>query len=133
MDILKILEQDYHNFPKNQHFELYADQVYFKDPLTEFRGSDRYQKLIGFMAKWFQAIELELHSIDQNEDLITTRWTLSWITPVPWQPHIQISGQSELKLDIDQKICSHIDYWDCSPWQVLAQHFRVQQREKKRN
>lgn len=123
MDILEILEQDYRHFPEHQHYELYADQVYFKDPLTEFRGIDRYRQLIGFMAKWFQSIHLELHEIAQKQDLITTRWTLSWTTPIPWKPQIQISGHSELKLNGDRKIYSHIDYWDCSPWQVLAQHF----------
>jgi len=34
MAILDTIRLDYQNFPENQHYELYANNVYFKDPLT---------------------------------------------------------------------------------------------------
>ncbi len=123
MDILEILTADYQRFPEQPTFSIYAPDVYFKDPLTQFRGLKRYQEMIGFMQRWFQEIQLELHSISTEGTLITTRWTLSWTTPLPWQPRIHISGRSDLLLDHNGLICSHIDYWDCSIWNVLQQHF----------
>jgi hypothetical protein len=123
MNIIEILKEDYQRFPRDQTYEIYAKDVYFKDPMTEFRGIKRYQSMIGFMTHWFQNIQMELHDIKQICDRIETRWTLSWTTPLPWQPRIAISGRSELMLNEQNLIISHIDYWDCSRWDVLQQHF----------
>ena len=123
MDILEILEADYQRFPINQTYNIYHPNVYFKDPLNEFRGLAKYKQNIAFISTWFREIKLELHGMSQTENTIKTQWTLKWIAPVPWKPPIAIPGWSELQLDSDNLIVSHIDYWDCSRWDVLKQHF----------
>lgn len=123
-DILDIIKADYQQFPKNQHYEIYDDNVYFKDPLNEFRGCDRYQNMIALIDRWFKHPQLDLHQIQQSDRCIRTDWTLSWTTPLPWNPRISIDGWSELKLSEDEKIISHIDYWHCSRLDVLKQHFQ---------
>ena len=122
MDIIAILQQDYQRFPLDQTYDIYADNVYFQDPLNQFRGIKRYREMIGFMGQWFQAIKMDVHAIEQQGNIINTRWTLHWITPLPWRPRIAISGRSQLTLDDNNLIISHIDYWDCSRWDVLRQH-----------
>ena len=124
MDIISIIKQDYQNFPADQTYSIYAENVYFQDPVNTFRGIERYQKMIGFMSNWFYDIQLDLHDISQSENVITTRWTLSWTAPAPWQPRMAIPGWSELKLDTDGLINSHIDYWDISRLDVLKQLFQ---------
>jgi hypothetical protein len=106
----------------NQTYDIYGDNVYFKDPMNEFRGIDRYREMIGFMSAWFQDIKMDLHGIDRNGDRIDTRWTLHWTTPLPWRPRIAIPGRSELTLDGNDRIISHIDYWDIPKTSVIAQH-----------
>lgn len=129
MSLLDRLRQDYQHFPADQSYDLYAEDVYFKDPLNEFRGVDRYRQNIGFIERWFQDIHLELHDITQPaSDRIETRWTLSWTAPVPWQPRIRIPGWSELHLNAVGQICEHVDYWDCSRLAVLGQLFRLRQQ-----
>ena len=123
MDILEILSTDYRNFPKNQTYRIYAEDVYFRDPLTEFRGCDRYQRMIHFIDTWFLNPQLDLHQIQRNGNQIQTQWTLSWTTPLPWKPRISISGWTELQLNDQSLIISHVDYWHCSRWDVLKQHF----------
>jgi hypothetical protein len=123
MDIIEILKQDYQNFPKEQNYAIYGENVYFQDPLTKFSGLPRYQKMIAFIDQWFLNVQLDVHQIERQEEQIKTEWTLSWNTPLPWQPRIEISGRSELILNQDDQIISHIDYWYCSPWDVLRQHF----------
>jgi hypothetical protein len=123
MNIIDILRQDYAKFPDDQTYEIYAEDVYFQDPMTSFRGLKRYRQTIAFIKTWFKSPHLELHNIDRADNLITTRWTLSWYTPLPWKPKITISGRSELLLNEDEFIISHIDYWDCSRGDVLKQHF----------
>ena len=124
MDILDQIRLDYQRFPHDQSYHLYADDVYFEDPLNKFRGVDRYRRMIGFISQWFKDVDLQLHDIQYaNSSQINSRWTLSWVAPVPWQPRMSIPGRSELGLGEDGKVISHIDYWDCSRLSVLGQLF----------
>ena len=123
MDIVKTLKQDYQNFPDNQTYEIYAEDVYFKDPLNEFRGIQRYQKMIDFLGSFFKDVNLELHDISQTENKIKTEWTLKMTSPLPWKPRLSIPGWTELKLNQDNLIVSHIDYWHISRFNVLQQNF----------
>lgn len=123
MDIIETLKADYQRFPVNQTYSIYADNVYFQDPMTKFRGIERYKKMIQFMKTWFLSIKMDVHDIRQEEDFIRTEWTLSWNTPLPWKPRISISGWSELGVNSENLIVSHIDYWHCSRFDVLKQHF----------
>jgi hypothetical protein len=123
MDILDILKTDYRKFPQDQTYSIYASDVYFKDPMNEFRGCDRYRQMIAFINTWFIDPQLDLHDIQRNDRQIRTNWTLSWTTPLPWKPRTQIPGWSELELNFEGLICAHIDYWHCSKLEVLRQQF----------
>lgn len=123
MNLVEILKEDYLRFPLDQTYRIYAEDVFFKDPVTEFRGIARYQQMIGLMNTWFKSPKMDLHDIQQVGDRIHTRWTLSWTTPLPWQPRIAIDGRSELELNAEGLIKAHLDYWDCSRLDVLKQHF----------
>ena len=124
MDILTILRQDYARFPIDQSYQIYAEDVFFQDPLNRFRGVQRYRQMISFIDKWFEHPNFELYALDRVDRSITTRWALSWNTPLPWKPRIKITGRSELVVNESELIISHIDYWDCSPLDVVKQHFR---------
>lgn len=122
MDILEVLRSDYDNFPNHQTYEIYAEDVFFKDPLNQFRGRDRYRQMISFIQTWFRQPRLDLHQIQRSGNQIRTDWTLSWTTPLPWQPRIAIAGWSELELNDQELIVAHLDYWHCSAWDVIWQH-----------
>ncbi|MEH2316093.1 DUF2358 domain-containing protein [Nostoc sp.] len=123
MDIIKILKEDYQRFPLNQTYSIYAPDVYFQDPLNKFRGVKRYKEMINFIQTWFLDPKMDLHNIQRLEDTIKTEWTLSWNTPLPWKPRISIPGWSELGINSDDLIVSHVDYWNCSRLDVVKQHF----------
>jgi hypothetical protein len=124
MAIIDQLKQDYARFPVEQTYSLYAESVRFKDPMTSFTGLDRYREMIGFLAKFFSDIQMDLHDISQAEPrLITTEWTLHMTPPLPWSPRLSIPGRSELRLDANGLINAHVDYWHCSKWAVLKQVF----------
>ncbi|MGC9505279.1 DUF2358 domain-containing protein [Baaleninema sp.] len=125
MDILEILKQDYQNFPENQTYDIYAEDVYFRDPLNQFRGRDRYRQNIDFIRTWFKNVQLDLQKIDRTDNRIETRWTLHWNAPLPWNPRISIPGWTELQLNDAGKIASHIDNWNCTKWDVVKQHFPI--------
>jgi hypothetical protein len=123
VNLVEIIVQDYQNFPQNQSYHIYAEDVYFQDPLNKFHGVQKYQDMIGFLGNFFRDINLQLHNINLEEEIIKTEWTLNMIPPLPWKPLISIPGWSELKLNQDNLIISHIDRWHISPWSVLLQIF----------
>lgn len=123
MDIINIIKIDYQNFPENQTYHIYDQNVHFKDPVYNFYGLKRYQEMIVFLKKWFKNLKLELHEIEKNSNQIDTKWTLSWNSPLPWQPFIKVSGRSELILNENNLIIGHYDYWNCSKFDVIKQHF----------
>ena len=123
-ELAEVIREDYRHFPENQSYDVYADDVYFKDPLTEFRGIAAYKRNIAFIRRWFGDPLLELHSLNTDGNKIDTRWTLTWTTPLPWKPRVRIPGRSQLTVSDRGLVQSHIDYWDCSKWDVVKQHFR---------
>lgn len=123
-NILDIVQADYAKFPEAQTYSIYSKDVYFKDPVYNFRGIRQYQKMIGFITFWFKNLKLDLHGITRNDNLIKTQWTMSWDAPLPWKPRIAVIGWSELSLDATgELIISHVDYWECSKLDVIKQHF----------
>jgi Uncharacterized conserved protein (DUF2358) len=123
MDIIEILKADYQRFPVNQTYSIYTTDVYFQDPVFKFRGLALYKWMIKFIQTFFLNVKMDLHNIQRQEDTIKSEWTLSWNSPLPWKNHISISGWSELRLNTDDLIVSHIDYWHCSRLDVIKQHF----------
>ena len=122
-DLVEILKEDYQRFPDNQTFEIYAEDVYFKDPLNEFRGVKKYQAMIKFLGSFFNNIEMEVHNVTTKGTTIKTEWTLNMTSPLPWKPRISIPGWSDLEVNQDNLIVSHVDRWHISPWNVLRQNF----------
>jgi Uncharacterized conserved protein (DUF2358) len=123
INIVESLKADYEKFPSDQTYSLYAKNVFFKDPWISFRGVKLYRIMIQFIERTFTDAAMDLHQIQQIGPQIDTRWTLSWIAPAPWKPKMIISGRSELILNSEGLIQSHIDYWDCSRLDVLRQLF----------
>ena len=122
-DLVAILQEDYARFPENQTYDIYADNVYFKDPLNEFRGVKKYQAMIKFIGTFFGNVEMEVKDVSKQGDLIKTEWTLNMTSPLPWKPRLSIPGWSELVVNQENLIASHVDYWHISPWSVLRQNF----------
>jgi len=124
MNLLETVRADYSKFPEAQTYSIYDSDVFFKDPVYEFRGLERYKKMIGFITYWFSELKLELHDIQQEQNIISTQWTMSWNAPLPWKPRIFVTGTSELKVSERGLIIAHIDYWNCSRFSVIKQHFQ---------
>ncbi|MFS8854014.1 DUF2358 domain-containing protein [Synechococcus sp. H55.2] len=125
LDLVAILRADYARFPRDQTYSIYDPQVYFRDPLNEFRGLDRYRAMIASLERWLQDIHLELHDIHQSGSHIRSEWTLRGsLSFLPWRPRLCIPGWTEMRLNPAGLIESHVDYWRCSRWKVMRQMFR---------
>ncbi len=123
MSLVEVLREDYARFPANQTYSLYAQDVFFQDPMNRFHGIDRYRAMIKLIETVFVHVQMDLHAIEQIGDEIKMRWTLSWTAPLPWKPRMAISGRSELQVNSAGLISSHVDHWDCSRLDVVKQIF----------
>lgn len=122
-DLTAILREDYARFPDNQTYEIYAQDVYFKDPLNEFKGVKKYRAMIGFLGSFFGDVKMDVHDMNRSGSTIKIEWTLNMTSPLPWKPRLSIPGWTELDVNDENLIGSHIDYWHISPWNVLRQNF----------
>lgn len=123
MDIVEVLREDYQRFPKDQTYSLYSKDVYFKDPLNEFRGLKGYKGVIRMIDTLFQDIQMDLHDIRLQDNVVKMEWTLNMTSPLPWKPRLSIPGWSELTLNQERLIVSHVDHWHISRLNVLKQNF----------
>ncbi|MBE9044386.1 DUF2358 domain-containing protein [Pleurocapsales cyanobacterium LEGE 10410] len=122
-DLVEILREDYARFPDNQTYEIYSPDVYFKDPLNEFNGVKKYREMIGFLDSFFGNVKMDVHNLNRSGSTIKVEWTLNMTSPLPWKPRLSIPGWTELTVNDENLIGSHIDHWQISPWKVLRQNF----------
>lgn len=125
MNLIETLKSDYARFPHDQTYSIYAEDIYFQDPLNKFTGIDRYQKMIQLMNKWLIDMKIDLQEISQTENTIKSRWILSWTMSLPWRPRLEIPGTSVMTINATGLIQTHIDYWDISFWQVFQQAWKI--------
>ncbi|XP_047333628.1 uncharacterized protein LOC124937409 [Impatiens glandulifera] len=99
-------------FYKELRFDIYRDDIVFKDPLNTFSGIDNYKSIfwgLRFHGKmFFKAAWLDIISIWQPaEGIIMVRWSVHGISRVPWETRSRFDGVSEYKLDEKGKIYEH--------------------------
>ncbi|KAM3282441.1 hypothetical protein P3S67_026086 [Capsicum chacoense] len=99
-------------FYKELTFDIYRDDIVFKDPINTFTGIDNYKSIfwaLRFHGRMlFRALWIDIVSVWQPvENMIIVRWTVHGIPRVPWESHGRFDGTSEYKLDKDGKIYEH--------------------------
>jgi len=99
-------------FVKDLNYDIYREDVVFKDPRNTFKGMDKYKTIfwsLRFHGRiFFRSIYVEIKRLWQIDDnCIRMRWTVHGFPRVPWEAEGTFDGVSEFKLDRDGKIYSH--------------------------
>ncbi|XP_044501983.1 uncharacterized protein LOC123223002 [Mangifera indica] len=99
-------------FYRELSFDIYRDDIVFKDPMNTFIGIENYKSIfwaLRFHGRiFFRALWLDIVSVWQPmENIIMVRWTVHGIPRVPWESHGRFDGASEYKLDKNGKIFEH--------------------------
>uniref|UniRef100_A0ACD5VGI3 Uncharacterized protein n=1 Tax=Avena sativa TaxID=4498 RepID=A0ACD5VGI3_AVESA len=99
-------------FNKEPSFDIYRDDIVFRDPFNKFQGIDNYRSLfwgLRFTGRiFFKALWVDIVSIWQPaDDLIMIRWIAHGVPRVPWDGHARFDGASVYKLDRNGKIYEH--------------------------
>lgn len=99
-------------FYKQPSFDIYRDDIVFRDPINTFSGIGNY-KLILWVLRFhgrifFKALWIDILRIwHPSENVIMVRWTVYGIPRGPWEAQGCFDGTSEYKLDSDGKIYEH--------------------------
>ncbi|XP_024958731.1 uncharacterized protein LOC112499651 isoform X2 [Cynara cardunculus var. scolymus] len=99
-------------FYRDLSFDIYRDDIVFKDPLNTFIGIENYKSILWalkFNGKiFFKALWIDIVSVWQpSENTIMIRWIVHGIPRVPWESRGRFDATSEYKLDKDGKIYEH--------------------------
>uniref|UniRef100_A0A1D1XRG4 Uncharacterized protein C6orf136 n=1 Tax=Anthurium amnicola TaxID=1678845 RepID=A0A1D1XRG4_9ARAE len=99
-------------FYREPSFDIYREDIVFKDPLNTFVGINNYKRIFWALRMsgrmFFKALWVDIVSVWQPvENSIMIRWIVHGIPRVPWESHGRFDGTSEYKLDSNGKIFEH--------------------------
>ncbi|KAL2490307.1 Uncharacterized protein Adt_25935 [Abeliophyllum distichum] len=99
-------------FYRELSFDIYRDDIVFKDPLNKFVGIENYKSIfwaLRFHGRiFFRALSVDIISVWQPvENMIMVRWSVHGVLRVPWESRGRFDGTSEYKLDKNGKIYEH--------------------------
>ncbi|MCC5617706.1 DUF2358 domain-containing protein [Nostoc sp. CHAB 5836] len=128
--VIKTLKEDLPTlFEKDISYEIYTQNIYFKDPVNTFKYKFNYRIIfwtLRFHARlFFTQIYFDVHEVSQSaEDTILAKWTVRGVLRVPWNAGLLFNGYSTYKLNRDNLIYEHIDTWDRKPGEILKQFWQ---------
>lgn len=128
--VIKTLKEDLPTlFKKDISYDIYTDDIYFKDPVNTFKYKFNYRIIfwtLRFHARlFFTQIYFDVHEVSQSaEDTILAKWTVRGALRVPWKAGLLFNGYSTYKLNQDNFIYEHIDTWDRKPGEILKQFWQ---------
>jgi hypothetical protein len=128
--VIKTLKEDLPTlFEKDISYDIYTDDIYFKDPVNTFKYKFNYRIIfwtLRFHARlFFTQIYFDVHEVYQSaEDTILAKWTVRGVLRVPWKAGLLFNGYSTYKLNQDNLIYEHIDTWDRKPGEILKQFWQ---------
>ncbi|XP_073288713.1 uncharacterized protein [Primulina huaijiensis] len=99
-------------FHKELSFDIYRDDIVFKDPYNTFAGIENYKSIFWSLRFYggilFKALWVDIVSVWQpSENMIMVRWIVHGIPRIPWESRSRFDGTSEYKLDKNGKIYEH--------------------------
>ncbi|MGV0106216.1 DUF2358 domain-containing protein [Nostoc sp. DSM 114167] len=118
-------------FEKDISYDIYTQDIYFKDPVNTFKYKFNYRIIfwtLRFHARlFFTHIYFDVHEVYQSaENTILAKWTVRGVLRVPWKAGLLFNGYSTYKLNQDNLIYEHIDTWDRKPREILQQFWQRQ-------
>lgn len=120
-ELKKSLMREYSSFFNPMDRRFYSSDVEFVDPMTSFRGIDKYQNNVDMLAGrkggigklLFRDASIILHNIRvMGSKELETRWTLQVSVRVPGSPRAKFTGVSRYSLDDNGLIAKQVDFWD---------------------
>ena len=96
---------------KNLHkFDKLLDEnIYFEDPFNKVYGIENFKRIFSNTLKNLDDVEFKVINIISKNNIYIIKWEMIYFA---FNKNNSIFGLSEVTINTNEKIVSHIDYWD---------------------
>ena len=93
----------------NKFDELLDKNVYFEDPFNKVYGIENFKRIFSNTLNKLDNVEFKVLNIISKNNIHIIKWEMIYFA---FNKNNSIFGLSEVTIDTNEKIVSHIDYWD---------------------
>ena len=93
----------------NKFDELLDENIYFEDPFNKVYGIKNFKKIFSNTLKKLNNVEFKVLNIISKNNIHILKWEMIFFA---FNKHNSIFGLSEVTVNKNKKIISHVDYWD---------------------
>ena len=89
--------------------DLVVKDIIFIDPFNNIKGLDNFKNIFYHMFDTVEEPKFDIVDYAQNKDHIFLKWKMTFYA---FKASQTIEGMSDITLNNEGKIISHLDYWD---------------------
>ena len=89
--------------------DLVINDVIFSDPFNNIKGLENFKKIFYHMFDTVKEPKFSILNYAQNKDHIFLKWKMTFYA---FKASQTIEGMSDITLNKEGKVISHLDYWD---------------------
>ena len=88
---------------------LLDDNIYFEDPFNKSYGKAKFIEIFKKSLTKVKNIKFKILKVTSKKNIFFVKWEMIFFA---FDKQNKINGISEIILNKEGKICTHIDYWD---------------------
>ena len=89
--------------------DLVVKDIIFIDPFNNIKGLDNFKNIFYHMFDTVEEPKFDIVDYAQNEDHVFLKWKMTFYA---FKASQTIEGMSDITLNKEGKVISHLDYWD---------------------
>ena len=89
--------------------DLVVKDIIFIDPFNNIKGLDNFKNIFYHMFDTVEKPKFDIVDYAQNKDHIFLKWKMTFYA---FKASQTIEGMSDITLNKEGKVISHLDYWD---------------------
>ena len=93
----------------NKFDNLLDENIYFEDPFNKVYGITNFKKIFSNTLNKLDNVEFKVLNIIFKKNIYIIKWEMIYFA---FNKNNSIFGLSEVTIGTNEKIVSHIDYWD---------------------
>ena len=93
----------------NKFDELLDNNVYFEDPFNKVYGIENFKRIFSNTLNKLDNVEFKVLNIISKNNIYIIKWEMIYFA---FNKSNSIFGLSEVTIGTNEKIVSHVDYWD---------------------
>ena len=93
----------------NKFDKLLDENIYFEDPFNKVYGIENFKKIFSNTLNKLDNVEFKVLNVISKNKIYIIKWEMIYFA---FNKNNSIFGLSEVTVSENNKIASHIDYWD---------------------